>query len=491
MNQLPQTLYRASEVRELDRIAIEAHGIPAIKLMNRAGAVLFDELCCRWPEARRMVVVCGAGNNGGDGYVVARLARERGFEVTLVALRETAMLTGDAKTAWGAARAAGLSAVAFTPDLLNGAEVVVDAIFGTGLDREVSGEWARVINAINASGVPVLAVDIPSGLHADSGRALGTAIVAAATVTFIGLKCGMFTGQGRDYCGAILFDDLGLPEAVYEQLPATLKRIDWLQLKPRLQPRRRSAHKGDFGHVLIIAGNHGMAGAARLAAEAALRVGSGLVTVATRAAHVAAMAAARPEVMWRGIEDAADLQPLLQRATAVAIGPGLGQDAWAQQLFNAVLESQRALVVDADALNLLALEPLKNEGWILTPHPGEAGRLLNCPAAEINHDRFDAVVQLSQRYGGVVLLKGAGTLVADPTGEIAVCSGGNPGMAAAGMGDLLTGVIAALLAQGLSLNQAAQCGVALHAAAADKAAVAGERGMLASDLLACLRPLVN
>lgn len=491
MSQLPHILYRAADVRELDRIAIEEQGIPGIKLMSRAGAVLFDELCCRWPEARQIVVVCGGGNNGGDGYVVARLAREQGFEVTLVALRDPATLSGDARTAWGAARAAGLSAVSFAPTLLDDADVVVDAILGTGLDREVSGEWAAVINAINASGVPVLAVDIPSGLHADSGSVLGTAIVAEATVTFIGLKCGMFTGAARDHCGAILFDDLGLPDELYAQRPAPLHRIDWPLLKPLLPPRRRTAHKGEFGHVLIIGGNHGMAGAVRLAAEASLRAGSGLTTVATRPEHVAAMAAARPEVMWRGIEDVAGLQPLLQRATVVVIGPGLGLDGWAQTLLDAAIGSQLPLVVDADALNLLALEPLKSERWILTPHPGEAGRLLRCAAAEINRDRFHAVEQLSRQYGGVVVLKGAGTLVADGDGRVAVCSGGNPGMATAGMGDLLTGVIAALLAQGLSLAQAAQCGVALHAAAADKAAAGGERGMMAGDLLACLRALVN
>ncbi len=490
MSLLPYTLYRASEVRELDRIAIEEQGIPGIKLMNRAGTVVFDELCCRWPKARRIVVVCGGGNNGGDGYVVARLAREKGLEVILIALSDPATLQGDANTAWGAAHVAGLTTASFTAERLQDADVVVDAIFGTGLDREVSGEWAAAINAINASGVPVVAVDIPSGLHADTGRVLGTAIVAEVTVTFIGLKCGMLTGQGRDYCGTILFDDLGLPDAVYQQLPSSLQRFDWPQLKLLLPPRQRTAHKGAFGHVLIVGGNHGMAGAARLAAEASLRVGSGLTTVATRPEYVAAMAAARPEVMWRGVENSADLQPLLQRATVVAIGPGLGQDGWAQQLLDAVIESKLPLVMDADALNFLAQEPLRGEGWILTPHPGEAGRLLHCSAADINHDRFNAVNQLAQQYGGVVVLKGAGTLIA-ADGEVAVCCGGNPGMATAGMGDVLTGVIAGLLAQGLSLKQAAQCGVALHAAAADKVAIEGERGMMAGDLITCLRTLVN
>lgn len=490
MSQLPYTLYRAADVRELDRIAIEEQGIPGIQLMNRAGTALFDELCCRWPEARRIVVVCGSGNNGGDGYVVARLAKEQGFDVKLLALCDPATLSGDARTAWGAARAAGLVTAGFDESLLADADVVVDAIFGTGLDREVTDAWAAVIDAINASGLPVLAVDIPSGLHADTGQVLGTAIVAEATVTFIGLKCGMLTGVARDHCGAIRFDDLGVPDEVYAQRPSALQRIDWQRLKSLLPPRRRSAHKGDFGHVLIIGGNHGMAGAARLAAEAALRSGGGLTTVATRPEHVAAMAAARPEVMWHGVDSVADLQPLLQRATVVAIGPGLGQDHWAQQLFNCVIEARLPLVVDADALNLLAAEPLKKEDWILTPHPGEAARLLGWSTVKVNDDRFETAAKLQQKYGGVAVLKGAGTLVSTPDDQTALCSDGNPGMAAGGMGDLLTGVIAGLLAQGMELNRAALCGVALHAAAGDRAALAGERGMAAMDVAAALRGLI-
>ena len=491
MSHLPYTLYRAAQVRELDRIAIETHGIPGLTLMNRAGAALLDALCQRWPVARRIVVVCGAGNNGGDGYVVARLAQAQGLAVTLLALRDPETLSGDAKAAWQAAQAAGLSTMAWEPALLNSADVIVDALLGTGLDRVVSGEWAAAIDAINASGVPVLAVDIPSGLHADTGQPLGRAVVAQMTVTFIGLKCGLFTGSGRDYCGELVLDDLELPTALYQQLPAAYQRIHWPLLRLLLPPRRRSAHKGAFGHLLIIGGDHGMAGAVRLAAEAALRVGSGLVTVATRSRHLAAMAAARPEVMWQAVETAADLQPLLQRATVVAIGPGLGTEAWGAALFNSVMALDLPRVVDADGLNLLAQQPCKKSGWVLTPHPGEAGRLLRCDATEINRDRFDAVAQLAQHYGGVVVLKGSGTLVAKEGEKTAVCSDGNPGMATAGMGDLLTGVIGALLAQGFDLHQAAQCGVALHAAAADRAAESGERGLLATDLLPELRALVN
>lgn len=491
MSQLPYTLYRAADVRELDRIAIQEFGLPGIKLMNRAGSAVFDELCSRWPEAGHIAVVCGAGNNAGDGYVLARLAKEKSFQVTLFALSDPDELKGDAKTAWGAAQAAGLVVSEFDATVLAKADVIIDAVFGTGLDRMVEGHWADVINQVNASHVPVLAVDIPSGLHADTGHVLGTAVRAEATLSFIGLKQGMFTGSGRDFSGAITYDDLGVPNAVFENVAAAAERIDWLSMKSCLPKRQKTAHKGRYGHVLVVGGNYGMAGAVRMAAEAAARVGSGLTTVATRPEHVAAMAAARPEVMWRGVSTAADLREALQRATVVAIGPGLGQDAWSIALFETVLESNLPLVVDADALNLLAAEQHQYSNWILTPHPGEAARLLNSDAKTVNQDRFTALSQLRERYTGNIVLKGAGTLISGKNSAVALCSDGNPGMASGGMGDVLTGVIAGLLAQGLSLSDAAKMGVCLHAAAADKAALSGERGMLAGDVVNALRGLVN
>lgn len=491
MSQLPYTLYRAAAVRELDRQAIETHVVPGIELMNRAGAALCEELLVRWPDTRRIAVVCGGGNNGGDGFVVARLALEQGITPILICVTDPATLKGDARKAWGAAQAAGLVRVPFKPSVFDDVDVIVDAIFGIGLDRAVEGAVANVIQAINGSGVPVLAVDIPSGLCADTGAVLGCAVRAAATVTFIGLKQGLLTGAGPEYCGAIRFEDLGVPLAVYDEVTPSATRIDWTQQKSFLPPRPRNAHKGLFGHVLVIGGNHGMAGAARLAAEAAARTGAGLTSVATRSEHVNAMAAARPEIMWHGVNEASDLTPLLARATVVAIGPGLGQDAWAQQLLSRVLDSSLPLIVDADALNLLAQEPCTRDNWILTPHPGEAARLLQTTSHEINADRFAAVQKLHERYQAVIVLKGAGSLIADEQGAIALCSEGNPGMAAGGMGDVLTGVIAALVAQGLSLGDAARAGVSLHAAAGDRAVLDGERGLLASDLFLHLRRLVN
>lgn len=491
MSQLPYTLYRASEVRQLDSIAINEFAIPGIELMNRAGSAVFDELCCSWPDARNIVVVCGAGNNAGDGYVVARLAHEKGYSVRLVALTNSNELPGDAATAWDAARAAGIMVEEFDAASLISADVVVDAIFGTGLDRDVEGRWAETVDAINAAPVPVLAIDIPSGLHADTGCVMGHAIQADATVSFIGLKQGMFTAAGVECCGVIGFDGLGVPAAVYQQVKAACQRIDWLKLRNCLPVRPKNVHKGLFGHSLIIGGNYGMVGAVRLAAEAAARVGSGLTSVATRPEHVAAMAAARPEVMWHGVTNSHDLRRLIEQATVIAIGPGLGQDDWAIELFETVLQSGKPVVVDADALNLLAYEPAQYTNWVLTPHPGEAARLLGCSSHEINRQRFDAVKAIAERFSAVTVLKGAGSLIHSEDGQIALCNDGNPGMATGGMGDVLTGIIASFIAQGFELFEATKMGVALHAAAADKAAFSGERGLLAGDVITQLRLLVN
>ena len=266
-------------------------------------------------------------------------------------------------------------------------------------------------------------------------------------------------------------------------------QLRWTQ--SALPPRDPVAHKGDFGHVLVVGGDHGMSGALRLAGEASLRTGAGLVSAATRADHAAMVSATRPELMSHGVESVAVLTPLLRRATVLVVGPGLGQGEWGRKLFSAVLDSSLPMVVDADALNLLAAEPLRRDNWILTPHVGEATRLLQQSVEQVQTDRLKTAAALQQKYGGVVVLKGAGTVVVDNSGEISVCSEGNPGMASGGMGDVLTGVIAGLLAQGCSLGEAARQGVCLHAHAADIAAEDGQRGLLASDLFPVLRRLLD
>jgi NAD(P)H-hydrate epimerase len=484
-------LYTAAQVRELDRLAIEAAGIPGYTLMTRAGEACWQLLQGNWPGVRRLSVVCGTGNNGGDGYVVARLALAAGLQVQLLQLGDAAHIRGDAQQARQDFLAAGGQVAAFAPEVLDAPDVIVDAMLGTGLERPLAGAWLDAALAINASACPVLAVDIPTGLLADSGHVPGEAVRADVTITFIGRKRGLFTGQGPDTAGAVCFDDLGVPADVSSQVPADATLHAGAALEELGGARQRAAHKGNFGHVLVIGGGPGMPGAARLAGEAALRTGAGLVSLATHPAHAAAIAAHCPELISHPVADARQLRSLLQRAGVVVTGPGLGRSGWAKSLLACVLEAPQPLVVDADALNLLAAEGIRRDNWILTPHPGEAGRLLQQTTAAVQADRFAAVCAIQERYAGSVVLKGAGSLVCSESGPVAVCAAGNPGMATAGMGDVLSGILGGLLAQGLQPAGAALVGVCLHACAGDRAAAGGERGLLARDVIAELRPLLN
>ena len=459
--------------------------------MERAGRAAFSKLVEIWSDCDEVIVICGTGNNGGDGYVVARLAKEAGYPVKLYQLGDVSRLQGDARHMADTYRAIGGLVETFRPFQCSNA-VIVDAVFGTGLERQVEGAWAKAIKHINRADTPVLAVDIPSGLHADSGRAMGVAVEADVTVSFIGLKQGLFTADGPDYCGELFMDSLGAPPEIYRREAAATHRIDWCNQAHLLKSRRRTAHKGDHGHLLVVGGAPGFSGAARITAEAAARSGAGLVTVATHPEHAAFINQGRPELMVHAVPDMAALQPLLQKANIVALGPGLGCSEWGSALFSAVLASQLPIVLDADGLNLLAEHPVERFNWVLTPHPGEAARLLGCSSSEVQSDRFAAAKQLQQRYGGVAVLKGAGTIIQPAeNGQPLLCDEGNPGMGSAGMGDLLTGIIAAFVAQGLTLSEAASAGVALHARAGDLAAESGERGMLATDLLPSLRQLIN
>ncbi len=487
---LPYALYTAAQVRALDQAAI-ASGMPGGALMARAGEAAYQRLRARWPEARRITLLCGAGNNGGDGYVLARLARADGLDVTLFQLGDVSQLGTDAKGMLEAWLGMGGRLEAFQ-ELPRRSDVIVDALLGIGLERPVAGEWARAVEAVNAQRAPVLAIDIPTGLHADTGRVLGTAIRAAATLSFIGLKQGLFTGAGPDCCGDIYFDGLGVPAVIYAREILAARRLDWAKVSDRVEPRHRDAHKGDFGHVLVVGGAPGFSGAARLAGEGALRAGAGLVSVATHPTHAAHLNTGRPELMVRGVVEPRELSPLLERASAVAIGPGLGREPWGIGLIERVLAAGKPLVMDADALNWLAGARLRRDDWVLTPHPGEAARLLGCTAAEVQADRFSALRHLQDLYGGTIVLKGAGTLVLGPSQRPpGVCSQGNPGMASGGSGDVLTGMIAALLGRGLDPEHAAEAAVCLHAAAGDRAAAEGEQGLLATDLIAAIRPTLN
>jgi NAD(P)H-hydrate epimerase len=474
---LPVDVYSVATVREIDRTAIEDEGIPGYALMKRAGAAAVSEARKRYPEARRWQVVCGAGNNAGDGYVVARLAANEGIVASVVTLIDPQSLQGDAATAYEDFAAEGGVVGPWAGQLDAEADLIVDGLLGSGLERDVEGDFALAVAAINSHTADVVALDIPTGIHGDTGRVMGFAVRADLTVTFVGLKAGLFLTDGPDYCGDVLFADLGIPPNCRQGSEAEFRRIDDDRLQRTLTPRRRTAHKGDFGHVLVVGGGPGMPGAVRLCGEAALRTGAGLVSVATHPDHAALIVMSRPELMSHGIRDVDDLEPLLDKVDVVAFGPGLGRSEWAQNAFQLLKQDERLAVWDADALNWLAESPGFVDQRVITPHPGEAGRLLDRSASEVQEDRRQALADLRRRYGGVAVLKGSGTLVSSSSGIPWLCTAGNPGMAAPGMGDVLTGIIAALLAQGLSLEDAAAVGVAIHAQAGDLAAESAERGL--------------
>jgi NAD(P)H-hydrate epimerase len=490
MEPLPASVYSAAQVRAMDRHAVEVGGIPEYTLMSRAGEAAFDCLRRAWPEADGITILCGAGNNAGDGYLLAARTQRAGMQVSVMALAEPSRLRGAAAQAFAEFAAGQGRHGAFDAAAAVASPLIVDALLGTGIARDVDGAMRACIETVNAADRPVFALDLPSGLDADTGLVRGTAMRATRTLTFVGLKSGLFLGAAPDHVGTLEFADLGLPDTVRAGMTPVMTRLDADILADVLPPRRSSAHKGEHGRVLVIGGRV-MAGAARLAGEAALRTGSGIVTVATSAASVAAIVGRRPELIAAPVVCDDEIQPFLAAANAVAIGPGLGLDATASSLLDAAVACGKPLVVDADALTLLSRRPLRHEAWVLTPHPGEAARLLGSDTAAIQRDRLGAAQSIAAKFGGVVVLKGAGTIVCAPPATPWICDRGNPGMATPGSGDVLTGIIVALAATGIDAARAAAAGVWIHALAGDRAAGVRPRGMIASDLIAQLRRGVN
>ncbi len=487
---MAQLLYDAAQVRELDRIAIRSFGIDSYDLMCRAGAALFEFVQLRWTAARKVLIVCGAGNNGGDGYVLARLLLQSGYTVSVFSTVSIKTLRLDAKRACSdflaLPQAKVLSDILPKPSRF---DLIVDAILGSGIDRIVSGELSQIFTLLNKIQIPILAVDIPSGLSASSGAIMGEAVRADATVTFIGHKRGLLTQDGPDCTGEIFLDRLEIPSKVFKQVPCQTELLlenDLIKLLPK---RHRNSHKGSFGSVLVIGGNHGMGGAISLAAHAALRSGAGLVKLASRTNQCSTRDL--PDVIRINASKLELLDDEWDRADVIAIGPGLGVDDWALKLFNRALASSKPKVLDADALNLLADYPAKlGRKCVITPHPKEAARLLNVELSEILSDRFVSVHALAERYQCHVVLKGCGSLITNGN-KIGVCDKGNPGMAVAGMGDVLTGIIAALMGQGLAPYGAARLGVYWHAVAGDAGYDTQGIGLLATDVVDSLKEAIR
>ncbi|MEM0911455.1 MAG: NAD(P)H-hydrate dehydratase [Pseudomonadota bacterium] len=489
---LTQKLYRADQVRKHEKTAAEEQGLEMFSLMQRAGKAVFEECLNLIPNIDNYLIVVGVGNNAGDGYVVALQAKLAGKNVTVCAIDPNREVQGDVARAKHDWTANGGRIGQFSPDLLNKADVVIDALLGTGINGKIRSDFADVIDAINGATVPVLSIDVPSGLDADTGESLGRCVQADVTVTFVGIKMGLTTGAGKQSSGKLVFNDLGVGKTFAKHARSDAKALDLAHFNG-LQPRQVNSHKGSYGRLLCIGGNHGMSGAIRLTAEAALRTGTGLVKVYCHTQSNTQVCAGRPELMVisEGLDEA------LEWATCIAIGPGLGRNDWSNAVFEKVMEycqkHPKSIVIDADALNIKALNTsfVALPDCVVTPHTGEASRLLNVSIEEIEANRFNYARLCAERYDAVCVLKGAGTII-DNQKHSWVCRHGNPGMATAGMGDVLTGVIASLMAQGIDKSIACQFGVSIHGKAGDLVAEAfGQRGLLASDLFAELRVLVN
>ena len=495
IQQLPYALYTVEQVKAMEKLAIKKYNLSESELIERAGFVAFHFSLEYWRNSRRVVVFCGSGKNAGDGLVLARLFKSHNIEVSLVLMEE---ITKAHKAVYDFFKACCIQHIPIHLSIgeqlsKKPIDLIVDALLGTGLSRPIEGRYAKAIEYINQHDAPVLSIDVPSGLDANKGVPLGLAVKADVTMTYTGLKRGLFTADGTEYAGEVRYHALELPARVFASQIHVAKRMDWQRVAGLLPQRHRNSHKGCFGHLLIIGGAKGMLGAALLAAKAAFRCGAGKITLASSPVHASHLALSLPEAITFGVNKPESLRPLLDTVNAVVIGPGLGTDVWAQGLLEQVILSDKPTIIDADALRLLPKSEKSPTQAILTPHPGEAAFLLATTSSKIQSNRFLALEQLQYKYGNTVILKGAGTLIATQDNQPpAICTGGNPGMAVAGMGDVLAGTLGGLLAQGMALDKVAIFGTCLHSEAGDRASKEnGERGMIASDLMPWLRIINN
>ncbi len=493
-------------MKNIDRRAIRDFGVPGLVLMeNAASAVMaemekfFDGL-----EGVRVGIICGKGNNGGDGLALARRLRVRGVAVRVALFASFGAVEGEAKVNLSILRKmdvelAPKASTRALLDILSWSDVLVDALLGVGLSSPLKGAYARAVDMINASGRPVVAVDVPTGIDADTGVVMGTAIKADLTVTMALLKRGLVLYPGAEYAGTVRIADIGIPREVIEKEKVTISLLDHGAVRGVLSNRVPDAHKGDFGHLMVIAGSPGKAGAAIMAAEGALRTGAGLVSVATpnnlvpivqaRIAEAMCVPSAESIEGTLGFGSEEELLKAMGKMSACAIGPGLSTHyETVQAVRNLIQRTTIPLVIDADGLNALVgftdiLKKIK-ASVIMTPHPGEMGRLLGISSEDVQKDRIGIASKFAKKHNVTVVLKGAATVVATPRGWVYINSTGNPGMASGGTGDVLTGMIGGFLAQGYGASQAACLGVYLHGRAGDLAAKEkGEAGMIAGDLI--------
>ena len=486
MYKLLMLLYDTETVYQMDRAAVKTDGLAEIELMRRAGQRVWREITSRWPEVSCITVFAGSGNNGGDAYVVALAARTQGLEVQLISqgdLANQSATSAHFRQLWQQSEA---EILPWKQQAIRGG-VIVDGLLGIGLKRELDQDWQTLIHAINQNTALRVAIDIPSGLNANTGMAQPCAVNADLTVTFIGAKTGQFLADGPDYCGELVLDDLGVSAHIAEYQTPSLVVLEPGNIKLPAN-RKRNSHKNKFGHLLVVGGDNGMTGAASLAALAALRCGAGLVSVLVHPNCVHSLSAI-PELMvqsWDSIDEK------LEQATVILAGPGLGTGKAAKACLKKIAAIDKPLVVDASALNAGFLHSLASDQIVITPHPGEAASLLSTGTAEIQSHRLRASRQLVDSFAVVSVLKGSGSIIQQRDSIPAINIRGNPGMASAGMGDVLGGMIAALLGQGMGPFEAAKTAVLVHALGAeDYASGNDEIGLIASDIVQRIPRLIK
>jgi hydroxyethylthiazole kinase-like uncharacterized protein yjeF len=495
-SQIHNNLYSAKTVRAIDQAAIGELNNGAIKLMNRAGTAAFEELIEAFGQPSLITVFCGSGNNAGDGYILAGRAAQRLIPVLVVELGDASHFSEQTQQARAFAEQNKVKFTAFSDSMVLEQGIIVDSLLGTGTKGALKETYSQAVDKINHAGLPVLAMDIATGLNADTGAVNDRAVKADITVTFVGAKPGLFTARGPAISGEVIYHSLDIADETYDDFSPRAQLMDVHDLLECLPQFEGDEYKNQRGHCMIIGGDHGYGGAASLAAEASLKVGSGLTSVATQPEHISAILARCPEIMACGVISGQQLEPLLEKPSVLVVGPGLGRSPWSEQLLQKAVATGLPMVMDADALNILAdgrvVRQDKAQQWVLTPHVGEAARLLDVSVEDIQADRFSAVLKIKEKYNALVLLKGPGTVISSEDQIFKICPYGNPAMATAGMGDILSGMIGGLMAQGLERQQATELGCCLHSAAADElVSTSGYRGVTASDIFPWVKKLLN
>ena len=497
----------ASEVRAAEITYCHQQQIPSYELMDRAGNSLLEFIQNQYPQANNFLVVTGPGNNAGDGFEIARLLNQKGHQVRLRFVSKSSTpedyiksIKADAKIALTKLLNTQTSIAAFTVEDCISVDLIIDGILGSGIQPPARDEFLTAIQTVNEAKQPVLSIDIPSGLNADTGSEIGCAITANTTLSFIGIKPGQVTAAGKHCCGVLYLDELSVgidSSQLKQQRQLVSLKSELANVDPCLLSRNANSHKGSHGRTLVIGGNHGMGGAALLTASAAYRCGSGAVMMITRSENIFAALEQNPEIMAIASDDLADSESIeialetFETATSIVIGPGLGNDQWAKFWLEEALSRELPTVVDADALRLAKQLGFSLSETIITPHPGEAKALLGNYPKEIQQDRYNVAIALQEVTDAHVVLKGAGTLITDPERITKVCRYGNSGMATAGMGDVLAGIIGSLLSQGFSKSAAATLGTLIHSLSGDRAASNLPIGLIASDLLVHIRKIRN